>query len=111
MCLTRPPSLCADVTAPWSLSLPSDIILELQVESLCKEGWMNLLCYISKHLDWPSGVGTHLQGNILIFYGVTENPLERKLLASLRVLHKLNGAETTLRNLADHLVPGKKLLL
>ena len=67
------------------------------------------------HLKTPrlaqcSGVGTHLQGNILIFYGVTENPLERKLLASLRVLHEVNGAETTLRNLADYLVPGKKLL-
>ena len=47
----------------------------------------------------------HLQSNILVFYGMAKNPLDCKFLASLTILHKIDGAEATLRNLSHNLVP------
>ena len=47
----------------------------------------------------------HLQSNILVFYGMAQNPLDCKFLASLTILHKIDGAEATLRNLSHNLVP------
>ena len=48
---------------------------------------------------------THLQSNILVLYGMTEDSLESKFLPRLTVFHKVDGAEATLRNLTHHLVP------